>query len=306
MMINREVSVDLPILFPPAVEDVDLLETVPVDLNVHGDGSSVTSTSDGYIIAPYSLALCLLSKVPFCRCVCSYLTPCVFVIVICLLLFVSRNYVKYCLMWLDTQEEWMVYLMFVILYTAVSFPFMWGYILLNLACGYHFGLVLGILASVVAACIGVIVAQLLMKNFCFDIIKSKLITTTLLQSILSLLEGGQAFKIVVVSRLTPIPFGLQNAVFAVSRIQLNTYLVASTLGLFPTQFISVYLGTTLRSIEDVLTDDNTAITGYLVMFVQVFLSILLISFLIRQAKLELKKSMSQNLQEVYVTKDLRR
>lgn len=303
---NRDVSVDLPMLFPPTVEEVNLLQTVSADLNVRGDGSSVSSTSDGYIIAPYSLALCLLSKVPFCRCACTYLTPCIFVVVICLSLFSSRNYIKYCLLWLDAQEEWMVYLVLVLLYTAVSFPFMWGYVLLNLACGYHFGLILGIMTSVVAACIGVTIAQVLMKNLCFDIIKSKLITTTLLQSLLSLLEGGQAFKIIVVSRLTPIPFGLQNAVFAVSQIQLSTYLVASTLGLFPTQFVSVYLGTSLRSIEDVLTDDNTATTGYLVLFVQIFLSILLISFLIKQAKSELKKSMNQTLQEIYVTKDPKR
>jgi hypothetical protein len=47
------------------------------------------------------------------------------------------------------------------------------------------------------------------------------------------------------------------------------YLTASATGLFPTQVINCYLGSTLRSMEDVLTDDSTASTGYLVFAVQV-------------------------------------
>ena len=46
-------------------------------------------------------------------------------------------------------------------------------------------------------------------------------------------------------------------------------MVATALGLLPTQVINVYLGSTLRSMQDVLTDDNTATTGYIVFSVQV-------------------------------------
>lgn len=46
-------------------------------------------------------------------------------------------------------------------------------------------------------------------------------------------------------------------------------MLATALGLLPTQIINVYLGSTLRSMQDVLTDDNTATTGYIVFTVQV-------------------------------------
>lgn len=46
-------------------------------------------------------------------------------------------------------------------------------------------------------------------------------------------------------------------------------MLATALGLLPTQIINVYLGSTLRSMQDVLTDDNTATTGYVVFTVQV-------------------------------------
>lgn len=57
------------------------------------------------------------------------------------------------------------------------------------------------------------------------------------------------------------------------------YIAASATGLFPTQVINVYLGSTLRSMEDVLTDDSTASTGYLVFAVQVGYSIYIDIFL---------------------------
>ena len=46
-------------------------------------------------------------------------------------------------------------------------------------------------------------------------------------------------------------------------------MLATALGLLPTQVINVYLGSTLRSMQDVLTDDNTATTGYIVFSIQV-------------------------------------
>lgn len=50
-------------------------------------------------------------------------------------------------------------------------------------------------------------------------------------------------------------------------------MLATALGLLPTQVINVYLGSTLRSMQDVLTDDKTANTGYVVFSVQVSLSL---------------------------------
>jgi len=46
-------------------------------------------------------------------------------------------------------------------------------------------------------------------------------------------------------------------------------MLATALGLLPTQVINVYLGSTLRSMQDVLSDDKTANTGYVVFSVQV-------------------------------------
>lgn len=48
------------------------------------------------------------------------------------------------------------------------------------------------------------------------------------------------------------------------------YHIASALGLLPAQIINIYLGSSLRSMQDVLEDRSTAATGYIVFCFQVY------------------------------------
>ena len=49
-------------------------------------------------------------------------------------------------------------------------------------------------------------------------------------------------------------------------MSLPNYLVASSVGLLPTQLLNSYLGTTLRTMEDVIAEQS--ISGYLVFSLQ--------------------------------------
>ena len=55
----------------------------------------------------------------------------------------------------------------------------------------------------------------------------------------------------------------------VSNIGGLRYHIASAIGLLPAQVINVYLGSSLRSMQDVLEDKSTATTGYIVFCFQV-------------------------------------
>ena len=46
---------------------------------------------------------------------------------------------------------------------------------------------------------------------------------SLTHALLRVVDSGHSFRIVVLARLTPIPFGLQNGLFAVSFVQLLCY-----------------------------------------------------------------------------------
>ncbi|KAK8765355.1 hypothetical protein V5799_032035 [Amblyomma americanum] len=76
----------------------------------------------------------------------------------------------------------------------------------------------------------------------------------------------------------------------VSQMSLGRYVTASALGLVPTQVINVYLGTTVRSMEEVLDDDATAAAGYAVLLAQVVLSVVLMSLIVRKARQELREA----------------
>lgn len=176
---------------------------------------------------------CLASRFSSPKFLFSFIPACAVLIVLTYILYVGRDYVKYGLLWLDDQEEWIVCVVFLILYTAVSFPLTWGYVLLNLACGYHYGLVLGTLVTAIAASAGIVFAHLLMKHYFIGTITAKLLGPDVLRATVSALQSAHAFKLIAISRLTPIPFGLQNALFAVSMafilciIRINSFIQLS-------------------------------------------------------------------------------
>lgn len=144
------------------------------------------------------------------------LTTLTLLLVIVFTLLWGKQYARHWLIWLDSQDQETVCLFFLVMYTLVAFPLTWGYILLNFACGYHFGLALGLAVTAGAATFGISVAHTVMKRFFLGFIMARLLSSDVVKSTLALLDTGHAFKVVIISRLTPIPFGLQNAMFAVS------------------------------------------------------------------------------------------
>ena len=67
------------------------------------------------------------------------------------------------LLWTELQPPHTVFAIFVALYTLVSLPLVWGYIVVNLACGYLYGVVYGMAVTVITATVGVALAHILCK-----------------------------------------------------------------------------------------------------------------------------------------------
>ncbi len=148
---------------------------------------------------------------PICQCLLSLLTISIMVFVV----FEFRDTIYQVLLWIEQQDIWMTLVMFAALFTLVSLPLAWGYILLNLACGYLFGVLAGIFVVTVTAAIGVFLAHVIVKQLCLSFITTRLLNSHSLRAFVNVISGPQAFKVIVFARLTPIPFGLQNAIFAV-------------------------------------------------------------------------------------------
>ncbi|KAK8376107.1 hypothetical protein O3P69_008676 [Scylla paramamosain] len=210
----------------------------------------------------------------------------------------SRDYVRRVLLWVAGQQAWVVVLVFLALFTLVSMPLMWGYIVVNISAGYMFGTWRGLAVTVTTATAGVFVAHMLIRVCLREIVHRRVVTSRLLRALLSVLGGAQAFKVIAITRLTPIPFGLQNAVFAVSRVPTWLYLVATVLGLLPTQVLNCYLGTTVRSFDDVVSQSSSAsATAWGVFAVQVLISVGLTMWVVRRARMELQKTVAAQMSE---------
>ncbi|XP_026871664.2 transmembrane protein 64 [Electrophorus electricus] len=201
-----------------------------------------------------------------------------------------RQYLKDLLLWVESLDSFVGAILFIVGLITVSFPCGWGYIVLNVAAGYLYGFVLGMGLVMVGVLIGTFIAHLVCKRLLTEWVLNKIGNSEQLSAVIRVVEGGSGLKVVALARLTPIPFGLQNAVFSITDVSLPSYLVASSVGLLPTQLLNSYLGTTLRTMEDVIAEQS--ISGYFVFSLQIFISIGLMFYVVHRAQVELNAAIA--------------
>lgn len=132
------------------------------------------------------------------------------------IVFICRDYIKLLLFWIEHRDAWMVIVIVVALFTVVSFPIVVGYLFLIIASGYLFGILRGITMVIMAANLGIAIAHATLGALSSRLPIGALLRSETAKAILRVISGPQAFRVVLFARLTPIPFGLQNTIFAVS------------------------------------------------------------------------------------------
>eukprot|EP00112_Aurelia_sp_Birch-Aquarium-sp1_P009133 Seg2026.2 transcript_id=Seg2026.2/GoldUCD/mRNA.D3Y31 product="Transmembrane protein 64" protein_id=Seg2026.2/GoldUCD/D3Y31 len=197
-----------------------------------------------------------------------------------------RQYLKDFLHWLQQLDKWISGIVFVLMFTIVSFPMTWGYIMLNLAAGYLYGFIVGLVTVSLSVLFGVTISLTVCRRFIRSFVQSQL-QSSHLKAMIQVIESRRGFKVVILTRLTPIPFGLQNGLFAITNISISRLALASMIGLLPTQALNSYIGSTLRTMNDVVNQDKSR--GYAIIFIQVLISLCLMCYVIRRARYELNK-----------------
>lgn len=92
------------------------------------------------------------------------LLPVAFLILILMLLVAFKSSTYGILVWMETQNLWTTFFIFLLLFTIVSFPFSVGYLVLIISCGYIFSMVKGFLVAMIGANLGVAIAHVTIKN----------------------------------------------------------------------------------------------------------------------------------------------
>jgi len=187
-------------------------------------------------------------------------------------------------------------LIFIGLFIVVSMPFGFGFAMLTISSGFIYRMFLGWGTSIVGAVAGAIISfvfdRMLIRNWFLETVKSKpkfLLIVNALES--------HGFKIAFFLRITPLPYGIQNALCAVSSISFKTYVVASFLGLIPETAMLTYLGVTTKNLTDLLNSGQFTLENMIFPIFQIILSICLSIFFIFVGKRALDKSLAQQKQE---------
>uniref|UniRef100_A0ACB8FEG9 Uncharacterized protein n=1 Tax=Sphaerodactylus townsendi TaxID=933632 RepID=A0ACB8FEG9_9SAUR len=125
-----------------------------------------------------------------------------------------RQYLRDLMLWAESLDSLAGVLLFTVGFIVVSFPCGWGYILLNVAAGYLYGFVLGMGLMVLGVLIGTFISHVVCKKLLARWVQARIQGSEKLSAVIRVVEGGSGLKVVALARLTPIPFGLQNAVFS--------------------------------------------------------------------------------------------
>lgn len=144
------------------------------------------------------------------------LLPLIVALIFVFIFYISKNYIKLILMWIEQQNSSLIFLSFICCFTIVSFPVTVGYLILIITSGYLFGVIKGLATVVLGANIGSAIAHGTIKSLQNRLPIQRLLKNDIGRAILRVIAGPRAFKVVLLARLTPIPFGLQNTIFGVS------------------------------------------------------------------------------------------
>ena len=138
-----------------------------------------------------------------------------FLILGLIILIWGRGHLLQLLQWLEQLPLHQSILVFIVLFTLISFPFGFGYIILNMMAGYLYGIMHGQLIVMISVAVGASISFILCRKWLREYAQS-MVTSNALQAVLKVVEGPHGFKVIFLTRFTPIPFGLQNVLFAVS------------------------------------------------------------------------------------------
>ncbi|KNC86284.1 hypothetical protein SARC_01546 [Sphaeroforma arctica JP610] len=218
------------------------------------------------------------------------------VILFCLSAMYIREYdvVGTFLIWVETAPVWTATLAFSALYFFVALPIGFGYLILNLGAGYLYGLWVGMLVTVISSSVGTFLAVVSCRFFLHDWVHSKIESYPTMGALLRVVNGPSRVRVIILSRLSPFPYGLQNAVFSLCNVGMVKFSLISFLACIPMQFLNTWMGTKLKSIQDVLAGGGSMDAMTYALFVgQLVVGALLLAGVLYATKIEFHKMVGE-------------
>jgi uncharacterized membrane protein YdjX (TVP38/TMEM64 family) len=142
-----------------------------------------------------------------------------------------------------------------VVYVLATVLFIPGWIL-SVGAGFAFGVVRGTIAVSLGSTLGASAAWLLGRTLARGVIERRVAGNPRFRAIDEAI-GQHGFKIVLLLRLSPaFPFNLLNYALGLTRVSFRDYVLASWIGMLPATVMIVYIGSTLRSLTDVMAGEG--------------------------------------------------
>jgi len=148
----------------------------------------------------------------------------------------------------------------------------------NLAAGYMFGIWVGAIVTVVGCDLGATFAFLIGRTLGREWAQEQVAKNKKF-SLVNLAVEHNAWLIIFLVRLSPVlPFGLCNYLFGVTKVNFSSYWTATTAGLIPCTLAYTYLGSLMRDLTDLYSEDggnsNTTIIVLAIVFTVVGITVI--------------------------------
>jgi protein maelstrom len=156
----------------------------------------------------------------------------------------SHGVMRAVLAWLERLGAW-GYIVLAALFIPISTPFGYGYTAIGFTCGALYGVWRGTAVMVAGADGGAILAFVAIRYLFKEWFRDWLVSKRRLRLLMRAVDVN-ATKFAFLSRFTPIPWGIQNTIYAVSDLELWKFAILTSLGGFPDQLIIAFMGSQVQ------------------------------------------------------------
>ncbi len=162
-----------------------------------------------------------------------------------------KNYLDGFLEWVRGMGMWGPLLVGAV-YVLAAILFLPGWPL-TLGAGFVFGVVVGTITVSLASTLGASAAFLLGRTLARDWVQHKIARSPKFQALDKAVKQ-KGFLIVLLVRLSPVfPYNVLNYALGLTQVSFRDYMLASWLGMLPATVMYVYLGSTLKSLADLVS-----------------------------------------------------
>lgn len=129
--------------------------------------------------------------------------------------------------------------------------FFFLYYFVNITTGYIFGFKNGLMISMAIVMITAIISFMISRNNIKGLNDESEIFKKIVED-QSDFTGYDWVKYNIITRLSPIPFNVVNLFWGITTIDINTYIIATLIGIIPWLLFEVYIGSRIKDIKKYL------------------------------------------------------